>query len=70
MATLYDVCVIGSGPRGGVPAKELAERGAKVVLVEAGRKMRPAESTFMPGPTNFPIARQSMHGQKLRILPS
>ena len=33
----FDVCVIGSGPAGGILAKELAESGAKVVLVEAGR---------------------------------
>jgi choline dehydrogenase-like flavoprotein len=36
---VFDVCVIGSGPAGGVLSKELAEAGAKVVLVEAGRKM-------------------------------
>ncbi len=36
---MYDACVIGSGPAGGVLAKELAEAGAKVVLVEAGRMM-------------------------------
>ena len=30
----FDVCVIGSGPAGGVLSKELAERGAKVALVE------------------------------------
>src|SRR5256712_4291765 len=35
--TIYDVCVIGSGPAGGVLSKELAEAGAKVALVEAGR---------------------------------
>src|SRR5436190_1088365 len=32
----FDVCVIGSGPAGGVLSKELAEAGAKVALVEAG----------------------------------
>ena len=36
---VYDVCVIGSGPAGGVLSKELAEAGAKVALVEAGRMM-------------------------------
>src|SRR5580704_9480890 len=36
---MYDVCVIGSGPAGGVLSKELAEAGAKVALVEAGRPM-------------------------------
>ncbi len=39
----FDVCVIGSGPAGGVLAKELAEAGAKVALVEAGRLMGPRD---------------------------
>src|SRR5437867_5667045 len=38
---VFDVCVIGSGPAGGVLSKELAEAGAKVALVEAGRTMSP-----------------------------
>jgi choline dehydrogenase-like flavoprotein len=40
---MYDVCVIGSGPAGGVLSKELAEAGAKVALVEAGRTMTPED---------------------------
>ena len=39
----FDVCVIGSGPAGGILAKELAESGAKVVLVEAGRAITQEE---------------------------
>ena len=31
-----DVCIIGSGPGGGVVAKELAEKGVSVVLLEEG----------------------------------
>jgi len=40
---IFDVCVIGSGPAGGILAKELAESGAKVALVEAGRTAKREE---------------------------
>lgn len=40
-----DVCVIGSGPGGAVAAKELAERGADVVLVEQGPPFDKADFT-------------------------
>ncbi len=36
-----DVCIIGSGSGGGVVAKELAERGLHVVVLEAGRRYDP-----------------------------
>lgn len=39
---IYDVCVVGSGAAGGFMAKEMAEAGAKVILLEAGRKIDPA----------------------------
>src|SRR5438270_11777831 len=39
---VYDVCVIGSGAAGGVMAKELCEGGAKVILLEAGEAVSPA----------------------------
>lgn len=38
-----DICVIGSGAGGGVVAKELAEQGFSVVLIEAGRRYIPEE---------------------------
>ena len=42
MATqTYDVCIVGSGPAGGIAAYALASAGAKVALVEAGRKLVP-----------------------------
>lgn len=55
MATeMYDVCVIGSGAAGGVLAKELAESGAKVALVEAGRKLAPEDFHFHTWPYEYP----------------
>lgn len=51
---IYDVCVIGSGPAGGVLSKELAEAGAKVALVEAGRKMRVDDYHFHAWPYDLP----------------
>ena len=51
---MFDVCVIGSGPAGGVLAKELAEAGAKVALVEAGRAMTAADFHFHAWPYDFP----------------
>jgi choline dehydrogenase-like flavoprotein len=36
-----DVCIIGSGAGGGVVAKELAEKGINVVVLEAGRRYDP-----------------------------
>jgi choline dehydrogenase-like flavoprotein len=50
----YDVCVIGSGPAGGVLSKELAEAGAKVVVVEAGRAIKPSEFHYHAWPYDFP----------------
>lgn len=49
----YDVCVIGSGPAGGVLSKELAEAGAKVVLVEAGPSLRPGDFHYHAWPYQF-----------------
>src|SRR5438105_14864606 len=57
---VYDVCVIGSGPAGGVLAKELAEAGAKVGLVEAGRAMKVEDFHFHAWPYELPY-----HGMKL-----
>ncbi len=50
----YDVCVIGSGPAGGVLAKELAESGAKVVMIEAGKHTAPEEFHYHAWPYDFP----------------
>src|SRR5437762_10061980 len=50
---VYDVCVIGSGPAGGVLSKELAEAGAKVALVEAGREIQREEFSYHAWPYEF-----------------
>jgi choline dehydrogenase-like flavoprotein len=41
----YDAVVVGSGATGGWAAKQLAEAGLKVVLLEAGRAVTPKEFT-------------------------
>jgi len=46
----YDAVVVGSGATGGWAAKQLAEAGLKVALLEAGRAVSPKEFTeHMPG---------------------
>jgi choline dehydrogenase-like flavoprotein len=52
---MFDVCVIGSGPAGGVLSKELAEAGAKVVLVEAGRTMQAEDFQYHAWPYELPF---------------
>src|SRR5262245_64581453 len=45
--TIYDVIVVGSGATGGWAAKELTEKGLRVIMLEAGRKLNPAEDFKM-----------------------
>jgi len=47
---IFDAIVVGSGATGGWAAKQLAEAGLKVALLEAGRNISPKEFTeHMPG---------------------
>jgi choline dehydrogenase-like flavoprotein len=43
-----DVCVVGTGAGGAVAAKELAEGGLSVVMLEEGDLLRPADFTARP----------------------
>ncbi|HKP85649.1 MAG TPA: GMC family oxidoreductase, partial [Blastocatellia bacterium] len=38
---VYDAIIVGSGATGGWAAKELAEKGMRVIVLEAGRKLDP-----------------------------
>ena len=51
---MFDVCVVGSGPAGGILAKELAEGGAKVALLEAGRLTTAEEFNYHAWPYELP----------------
>ncbi|MDX2034563.1 MAG: GMC family oxidoreductase [Blastocatellia bacterium] len=44
---VYDAIVVGSGATGGWAAKELTARGLEVLVLEAGRKVRPEEEYNM-----------------------
>ena len=43
MQQTFDVIIVGSGATGGWVAKQLTEAGRDVAVVEAGRRLNPAE---------------------------
>jgi choline dehydrogenase-like flavoprotein len=50
----FDAIVIGSGMSGGVAAKDLCERGLKVLMLERGRDIDPTKDyTDMVMPCEF-----------------
>ncbi len=58
----YDVCIIGSGAAGGVMAKELCEGGAKVLMLEAGQRVAPAQFLSHTWPYSLPY--RGLRGEK------
>ena len=59
----YDAIVVGSGISGGWAAKELTEKGLKVLMIERGRDIKHVEGydTAMKNPLGFSTSRK--HGQ-------
>ena len=62
----YDVCVVGSGPAGTLLASSLAQRGARVLLLESGRglvdwladrRIRSLAQYDFTGDTDYPRSR-------------
>ena len=42
---VFDAVVVGSGATGGFAAKQLTEAGMRVAVLEAGKKITPADFT-------------------------
>src|SRR5579864_7395633 len=68
MAT-FDVCLVGSGPAGGILSKELAEACAKVVLVEAGRRMMPEDFHYHAWPYELAYRGTRLKGEPVAAYP-
>ena len=62
----WDLIVIGSGASGGWVAKEAAERGAKVLMLEAGRRLDPTRD--FPEPDHEGGSRVSILTRVMAIL--
>ena len=61
---IYDVCIVGSGASGGIAAKELTEKGLRVVVLEAGNWVSPARFKTHIVPWELPFrGRWKSHGE-------
>ena len=59
---VFDVCIVGSGAAGGVMAKELCEGGAKVILLEGGKRVFANELLTHKWPYELPY--RGLRGEK------
>jgi choline dehydrogenase-like flavoprotein len=60
----YDVCIAGSGASGGIAAKDLAERGLRVLLLEAGSWVSSSRFRTHVPPYELPFrGRWLSHGE-------
>ena len=55
----FDAIVVGSGMSGGWAAKELTERGLKVLLLERGRDVKHREDYVGEGKANWELHSSS-----------
>ena len=59
----YDVCIVGSGAAGGMAAKELTEKGLRVIVLEAGNWVSPQSFRTHVWPFELPFrGRWGSHG--------
>lgn len=66
MSAPWDLIVVGSGASGGWVAKEAAERGLRVLILEAGRRLDPAKD--FPAPDHEGGSRVSVLARVMAIL--
>ncbi len=59
---VYDVCIVGSGAAGGTMAMELCKGGAKVLMLEGGKEVKPSQFLSHKWPYELPFA--NLRGEK------
>jgi choline dehydrogenase-like flavoprotein len=62
----YDAIVVGSGISGGWAAKELTEKGLKVLMLERGKNVEHIKdyTNTNKDPWEFPAPREGNHGAR------